>query len=164
MASSIISLFAFCCVGLSLILAPISPTVAKSSPQDFVDAHNAIRAEYGVGPVTWNKTLAEYAQKYAETRIATCEMEHSMGPYGENLAEAFETTTAELTVNYWASEKKFYNHQANKCVEEECGHFLQVVWKDTTSIGCAEVKCNNNYIFTICNYYPPGGYPDQLPY
>lgn len=42
------------------------------------------------------------------------------------------------------------------------GHFSQIVWASTTSVGCATGYCANlqgatytNY-FTICNYYPPG--------
>ncbi|XP_022952845.1 basic form of pathogenesis-related protein 1-like [Cucurbita moschata] len=139
-------------VGIALILAQISLTIAESSPKDWVDATNAIRAENGVGPVSWNTTLATYALDYAKTRIATCEMEHSDGPYAENLAEAYEKTTAELTVKFWASEKEFYDPKTKKCVKEECGHFLNLVAKDTTSIGCAEVKCDNNFIFSICDY------------
>ncbi|XP_023511684.1 basic form of pathogenesis-related protein 1-like [Cucurbita pepo subsp. pepo] len=146
-------LSAFWIVGIALILAPISPTIAKSSPKDFVDAHNAIRAENGVGPVSWNTTLATFALDYAKTRIATCELEHSSGPYAENIAEAYEKSTAELIVKLWASEKEFYDPITKKCVKEECGHFLNIVAKDTTSIGCAEVKCDNNFIFTICDYY-----------
>ncbi|XP_023511603.1 basic form of pathogenesis-related protein 1-like [Cucurbita pepo subsp. pepo] len=151
-------------LGLALILASISPTVAESTPKEFVDAHNAVRANYGVGPVSWNTTLAVDAQDFARTMIGTCEMVYSNGLYGENMALAYEKTTAELTVNYWASEKKFYEYKSNKCIEEECGHFRQVVWKDTTSIGCAEVECIKDYILTVCNYYPPGNYADQLPY
>ncbi|KAL5224662.1 hypothetical protein ABZP36_011301 [Zizania latifolia] len=33
----------------------------------------------------WNATLAKYAQKYAEERKGDCKLEHSTGPYGENL-------------------------------------------------------------------------------
>lgn len=69
-----------------------------------------------------------FAQNYAKTKIATCEMEHSMEPYGENLTEAFETTTTELTVNYWGSEKNICDHRSNKCVEEQCGKFSFRIW------------------------------------
>ncbi|XP_022148837.1 basic form of pathogenesis-related protein 1-like [Momordica charantia] len=144
-----------CLVGLTLALTltmTATVAVANSSPKDFVDVHNAIRAENGVGPVAWNTTLADYAENFAKTRVDTCEMEHSMGPYAENLAEAFESTTAEATVKFWATEKEFYDPKANKCVNDECGHFMNVVGKDTKYIGCAEVRCKNNYIFTICNY------------
>ena len=51
--------------------------------------HNQARSEVGVGPLSWNQTLAAYAQNYADQRSGDCEMEHSGGPYGENLAEGY---------------------------------------------------------------------------
>lgn len=67
----------------------VNITLAQNSPQDYVDAHNAVRAEVGVGPITWNNTVAAYAQKYANSRVENCELEHSGGPYGENIAEGY---------------------------------------------------------------------------
>jgi hypothetical protein len=48
---------------------------------------------------------------------------------------------------------------------ESWGHFSQIVWQSTTSIGCATVNCPNGLAntgggvspwFTVCNYSPPG--------
>lgn len=37
------------------------------------------------------------------------------------------------------------------------GHFTQVVWKDSTHVGCGSAKCDNlGYYMTVCNYSPPG--------
>lgn len=49
---------------------------------------------------------------------------------------------------------------------EKWGHFSQIVWKDTTHVGCATVMCNglgnidssSSLPFTVCNYSPPGNY------
>ncbi|EER39652.1 conserved hypothetical protein [Histoplasma capsulatum H143] len=39
------------------------------------------------------------------------------------------------------------------------GHFSQIVWKDTNTVGCATVKCSNNLRWnTVCNYGPPGNF------
>lgn len=164
--SNIIS--ALCLLGLTLtlILASIAPVMAESYPKNYIAAHNAIRAEVGVEPVHWNTTLAAYAQNYANTKIATCQMEHSGGPYGENLAEGYEIMTAETAVSLWADERKHYDYNSNTCVNDSshCLHYTQLVWRNTKSIGCAQVKCQNNWVFLICNYYPPGNYIGQRPY
>lgn len=45
------------------------------------------------------------------------------------------------------------------------GHYSQLVWRDTTSVGCATTYCpqglanagrNIPPYFTVCNYYPSG--------
>ena len=47
----------------------------------------------------------------------------------------------------------------------------QIVWTNTTSVGCATVDCsasglantggNVSPYFTVCNYYPPGNYEGE---
>ncbi|KAL0412674.1 UNVERIFIED_CONTAM: Pathogenesis-related protein 1A [Sesamum radiatum] len=65
-------------------------------------------------------------------------MKHSDGPYGENLAKGSWDVNATEAVQMWLDEKKFYNVGSNTCVEGEmCGHYTQVVWRDTTHVGCA---------------------------
>lgn len=46
------------------------------------------------------------------------------------------------------------------------GHMTQMVWKETTAVGCATVDCSSQGLaktggnvspyFTVCNYYPQG--------
>ena len=143
------------------------PTIPTPSHphQDFIDEHNKARAEVGVGPITWNDTLAAYAQKYADSKIDTCEMVHSEGPYGENLAEGHGEMTGAQAVKFWVTEKDNYDYASNKCVgDDECGHYTQVVWRNSTRLGCASAKCKNGWVFVICNYDPPGNYQDERPY
>ncbi|KAK4758529.1 hypothetical protein SAY87_019830 [Trapa incisa] len=85
----------------------------EKSYQDFVDTHNSIRAEVGVGPIAWNHTLAAYTQKYANERIQDCDMEHPSGtPYGRKRSSSggrrSQTTTMSRTTTTrrattWAS-------------------------------------------------------------
>ncbi|XP_020096396.1 pathogenesis-related protein PRB1-3-like [Ananas comosus] len=155
--------FAMLC---AVLLCMAHATRGQNSPQDYVDAHNAARAAVGVGPVTWDDTVAAYAQNYANERIGDCQLVHSGGPYGENLFEGFGADyTAADAVNDWVSEKQYYDHATNTCAQgQECGHYTQVVWRDSTTIGCARVVCNNGWIFITCNYNPPGNIVGQSPY
>nr|AVY54503.1 Hum s 3 allergen [Humulus scandens] len=141
------------------------PTDNKSSHKAYLDAHNAVRAKVGVGPMTWNKTLEDYAQKYANSRLSNkCEFEHSGGPYGENLCEGYGEMPGEQAVKYWADEKSHYDYASNSCVGGECGHYTQLVWRNSVQLGCARTMCSNGWMFVICSYYPPGNYLDQRPY
>ena len=155
--------FALAC---AMFLAMAHTTIAQNSPQDFVSAHNAARAAVGVGPVSWDNTVAAYAQNYANQRIGDCKLVHSGGPYGENLfwGSGREYTAADA-VNLWVSEKQWYDYSTNTCAAGKvCGHYTQVVWRDSTHIGCARVTCNSGAIFIICNYYPPGNIVGERPY
>ncbi|KAJ4962464.1 hypothetical protein NE237_022403 [Protea cynaroides] len=148
-------------------LALIFYSHAQSNPQDYVDAHNTVRAEVGVGPITWNDSIAAYAEKYANSRVGDCALEHSMGPYGENLAIGGAGTDA---INMWVSEKPHYDPSSNSCTGVDgphgCLHYTQVVWRDSIRLGCGRAKCNgqNDAFFVICSYDPPGNYEGSRPY
>ncbi|KAG8364179.1 hypothetical protein BUALT_Bualt19G0100100 [Buddleja alternifolia] len=152
----------------SLVLFSTMATKAfsqtQNSPQNFLDAHNNARAQVGVQPLVWNDTVANYALQYANQRSADCNLQHSGGPYGENLAGGSGELSAVDAVGLWVGEKSFYNYDSNSCVGGECLHYTQVVWKDSTRLGCARVQCSSGSIFVICSYDPRGNYIGQRPY
>ncbi|XP_057977295.1 pathogenesis-related protein 1A-like [Malania oleifera] len=154
----------FFMVAFTSMSSPIS--LAQNSPQDYLDAHNAARGEVGVVPMVWNDTVAAYAQHYALERAADCNLEHSSeDPYGENIAEASYDCSAGAAVQLWVDEKKYYDYATNTCAPDQvCGHYTQVVWNQSTDLGCAKVLCYNGYTFVTCNYYPPGNYIGERPY
>ncbi|KIJ56982.1 hypothetical protein M422DRAFT_85976, partial [Sphaerobolus stellatus SS14] len=126
----------------------------------YLDAHNNARAAHDAAPLTWSNSLAYAAQTWANR----CVMQHSggsLGPYGENLAwgpPGFKPTDA---VNLWNSEKNQYN--PGKPI---MSHFTQVVWRNTSQVGCASTTCprliNNDVgIMYVCEYNPPGNWAGQ---
>ncbi|XP_021865630.1 pathogenesis-related protein 1A-like [Spinacia oleracea] len=139
---------------------------AQNSSQDYVNSHNAARTAVGVGNIRWDERVADYARRYANQRRGDCAMRHSVGPYGENLASgsgAFMTGTA--AVKLWVDEKVNYNYNSNTCASGKvCGHYTQVVWRNSVRVGCARVRCNNGWFFVTCNYDPPGNWAGQRPY
>lgn len=87
---------------------------------------------------------------------------HSQGgPSGENLAAEFENST--LAVDAWAAEESKYNWKKAKFTHAT-GHFTQLVWRNTTSVGCGLVACDNDADegvkgdYLVCEYWPPGNY------
>jgi hypothetical protein len=144
-----------------------------------LDAHNQARATARPTPspplprLQWS---AE-ATKTAEAWAARCTFEHNpdRGPFGENLAAATPGawTTAQV-VKDWASEAAHYDPARNTCAPGKvCGHYTQLVWRNTTLVGCARRTCTKNSPFGrdfptwelwVCNYAPPGNVVGQRPY
>ncbi|KAL3515409.1 hypothetical protein ACH5RR_022311 [Cinchona calisaya] len=147
-----------------LLLIQINPIQAQNSPNDFLHGHNVARAQVGVKPLVWNQSVAAYAENYAHKRAIDCDLEHSMGPFGENIAEGGNEFSGSDAVNMWVGEKPFYDYKSNSCVGDECLHYTQVVWRDSIHLGCARAKCANGWWFITCNYHPPGNYIGQRPY
>ncbi|CAL5067213.1 unnamed protein product [Urochloa decumbens] len=134
------------CLALAAAAVLVPPCTAQNSPEDFVDLHNAARAEAGVGPVS-------------------CGSEY----YGENIlvGGAGYDWSASDAVGYWVAERHWYDHGSNSCSApegESCGHYTQVVWRDSVTIGCARAVCSDGSVFFTCNYSPPGNYIGESPY
>ena len=153
---------------------PASSADEPAELKGITSLHNAARA--AVSPVAtpavpslvWSDTVASAAQAWA----ARCEFEHSGGKYGENIyASAGGNLSAKDVVGSWVGEAKDYDYAANSC-NGVCGHYTQVVWRDSARLGCAFAKCTTNspfsgfpeWQFVVCNYDPPGNFNGQKPY
>ncbi|GJS49261.1 pathogenesis-related leaf protein 4-like protein [Tanacetum coccineum] len=149
-----------------VVLTILHTNDALTEQEEFLNTHNSARSQVGVANVVWNATVATYALNYANQRKADCNLVHSGGPYGENLAEGSGTFTATAAVNLWVAEQAYYTYSTNTCASGHvCGHYTQVVWRTSDQIGCARVQCRNNgWWFVICNYYRPGNYVGQSPF
>jgi uncharacterized protein YkwD len=147
--------------------APADP--APPAPSDFASAmlaeHNRYRARHCAPPLTWSAEIAERAQHWADRlRDHGCGLEHSHGPYGENLAAA----TAGLldtaaVVAMWYREIEAYDFKRGG-FSMQTGHFTQVVWRGTARLGCARSTCGgaDGADVWVCNYDPPGNYEGQF--
>jgi pathogenesis-related protein 1 len=103
---------------------------------------------------------------YANSRKSDCNLVHSSGPYGENLAKGSSGTfTGVAAVNLWVNEKQNYDYNTNSCINGgQCLHYTQVVWSNSVHLGCARVQCTNGWWFVTCNYDSPGNVVGQTPY
>lgn len=131
-----------------------SYTDANNLQTDILNSTNFYRYEHNATALTWNVSLASYAQSWA----SRCQWQHSGGPYGENLAAGYPDVAA--AVDGWGDERGKYNFQTPTGFSEATGHFTQLVWKGTTSTGCAAANCTGkggmDGFFLVCEYYPPG--------
>ncbi|CAG7887655.1 unnamed protein product [Brassica rapa] len=137
-----------------------------SFEDQFLAPHNSVRTSLGLSPLVWDGRIASYATWWANQRRYDCSLTHSTGPYGENLFWGSGSDwTPTFAVESWTVEAKSYNHMTNSCEGGMCGHYTQIVWRDTKRIGCARVVCENGAgVFITCNYDPPGNYVGENPY
>lgn len=143
-------------------------TGSAASPMSsaMVSLHNSVRSRVGVGPMTWSNELAGVAQQWANHLIANGQFAHSHNPnYGENLYEIQgAAATPNMVVKAWADEVSDYNYSTNACTGSKmCGHYTQMVWADTTQVGCATAKSGPREVW-VCEYNPPGNWVGRRPY
>jgi len=143
----------------------------SSDKESVVNRHNEIRQELYTGAdVSWSDTVASTAQAYAEVLASKGTMEHDMNtPYGENLAIATYNIDYTTATNMWYEEKPYYDYASNDCISGEmCGHYTQIIWKDTTEIGCGSAIIQTgrfeNGVIVVCRYNPSGNYIGVQPY
>jgi len=134
--------------------------------EQMVAAHNAWRSPLGLPPLEWSDELAVVAQDWAEKLLVKGRMQHSQdNDYGENLATARNRQlSVETVVNLWGDEVSDYDYDTNRCAPGKvCGHYTQIVWAETTKVGCGMAR-ENGLEMWVCNYDPPGNYVGERPY
>ncbi|KAI0815183.1 CAP domain-containing protein [Irpex lacteus] len=137
---------------------PSSGATSGSDIQQYLSAHNTVRAQHGASALTWSDNLASKAQQWANN----CVFQHSggsLGPFGENLAAGTGSSYGIASaVKSWTDEVSEYDSS-----NPQPSHFTQVVWKASTQVGCAVASCNGIFDasfglakFYVCEYSPQG--------
>lgn len=142
------------------------PTAAppRGVPAAITDAHNDVRKKVGVAPLRWSAALARHAQQWADHLASKgCALEHHRSDaYGENLFWSSAASSPSEVVAEWAAEAQHYDHGKNRC-RGTCGHYTQVVWSSSRTLGCGMARCGEAQIW-VCNYDPPGNVVGESPY
>ena len=132
--------------------------------RDMVAAHASVRERLGIAPLVWSGRLATHAQEWADTLLARKQFAHpKSSPYGQNLFEITgAAASAAEVVNAWAAESQYYDYNSNRC-RGRCGHYTQIVWRDTREVGCAVARGGGREVW-VCDYDPPGNWVGKRPY
>jgi len=135
---------------------PRGPSRLATDAQQILDAHNRYRAQHCAAPLSWSPKLEQVAARWAQSLVDQgCKFGHSGGQYGENLAAGTSgTLDGNAVAAMWYDEIKEYSFDRGG-FSMNTGHFTQVVWRDTTEMGCAKATCRGMDIW-VCNYNPAG--------
>lgn len=151
------------CVGIGLA-APAMPQ-DRTAQQDWLAAHNAERAQFGVPPLHWSNALERDARIWARRIAEDGVMQHSAHGQrygaGENLwMGTAGYYTPQQMIRHFADEKQDFVAGSFPNVSRtgnwgDVGHFTQIVWGDTREVGCA-LAHSERYDFLVCRYWPAG--------
>ncbi|CAK7231386.1 hypothetical protein SBRCBS47491_007913 [Sporothrix bragantina] len=163
--------------------------IGITQPTDYasvaINAHNIHRLNHSAPAASWNAQLAADAAIVA----ASCKFAHNQtvggGGYGQNIASYgssanLAASSPSLFVNRAVTDQ-WYNGELplypvagygqptpDLTNFEAWGHFSQVVWVASTSVGCASQYCAAGTIFptfnswfTVCNYQATGNVATQ---
>lgn len=155
---------------LLLMLCVIGAAAPADAPpgfaQEMLTAHNAVRRKIGVPPLKWSDKLAGRAAEWANT-LAKTGASRMQGIAGQNIAYTSPPGTAKAgnVVAAWAAEASNYDHEKNACIDGKarCHHFTQVVWRNSSFLGCATAHDAQRDIW-VCDYDPPGNDMAEKPY
>jgi pathogenesis-related protein 1 len=144
---------------------------------ELVAAHNRWRSRVGVEPIRWSNHLAESSQAWANALARRgCRLQHSVTEeVGENLflrgprrtgrLRQFELATPSEVVDAWGNESRYYSYTRNRCTDgQSCGHYTQVIWRETEAVGCAISVCSDSAQVWVCQYWPAGNVVGRRPY
>ncbi|CAI5499433.1 unnamed protein product [Closterium sp. Naga37s-1] len=148
-------------------------TNAAADYEGILEEHNKARQEVGVPDLAWDDGVAATAQEWAnELASIGCPLEHGGAEgLGQNL---YWLSPAGLipqedrgAVQSWVDEKADWTPSPipDGCADGKmCGHYTQVVWRDTTHVGCASAQCPDGSGMWVCDYSPPGNFVGQTPF
>lgn len=156
----------------------VEPGVLTQARIDqLLEQHNCHRERYGLEPLKWDEDLARSAQAYADKGVvayvdrgifAHSDASERKG-IGENLAVG---TPASIDAKGWIEEERLY-----PCGDpipgsltpefQKYGHWTQMLWSDTDSVGCgvsARPNASGAMIeFLACHYSPAGNIGGSTP-
>lgn len=145
---------------------PIAPLIDDPRFQaDALAAHNIERALVGVDPLVWNDDLARDALAWANALAKVGRLQHApQRTHGENLwlNTAGRRTVASM-VGGWSIEKTMFIptalHPDVSTTKNwpDVGHYSQMVWSDTSRVGCAVARGSGKDIL-VCRYEPIGNW------
>ncbi|XP_064812435.1 peptidase inhibitor 16-like [Oncorhynchus masou masou] len=166
-------------VGLYVIVTqcPATCQLSQEDTETLMELHNSYRGQVVpsatyMSKVKWDEKLKILAEGYAVKCMWEPNPDLELLNMGENLFVSNEPLDLNMTMEKWFLEHLDYDYNNNSCQEDKmCGHYTQMVWADSHSVGCAAHRCDTieglsfeKVNFLVCNYYPKDKFKDEKPY
>lgn len=144
-----------------------------------LSAHNGYRTTHHSPNMTISDSLNSTAQTWAQYLATNAVLQHSdpsqRNNAGENLYVSYTTATSidpatlgNAAVKKWYDEVSAYDYN-NPVFSGTTGHFTQVVWNNSTQLGCGAAQgtktingTNYNAFYVVCQYAPAGNVQGQF--
>jgi len=143
----------------------VKTTSSESDPfiSRCLELHNDERALFNIPGLTWNADLAETALAWAKQLASKGSLSHSSGRVhiGENVSyTGTKANSIDRLIGMWLDEKKYFVYKpypdcSNSGDSSDVGHYTQLIWKDTTELGCG-LSTKSGKDFLVCQYKTSG--------
>jgi len=159
--------------------------LTTSEKEAILKKHNDLRAQVeatNMQKMYWDDDLALEARNWARQ----CDLWHEPNPLrnleqypiGQNIFfwYGYPRTIERFmwAVQFWYDEGQCYDFATQTCNPmcdknrqvTQCGHYTQLVWAESTRMGCSYVRCGGGGYEhrLICNYAPTGNIVGKNPY
>lgn len=129
--------------------------------------HNQLRALHGAPPLRLDIDICNKSQHYAEQLANNNNLIQDTDnkffeSYGENIYSNMNGLNPEKMVSTWYNEIKEYNYDNPEEDPGNTGHFTQIVWKNTQTVGFGFAKNKQNYYYGVAHYYPAGNVMNEF--
>lgn len=141
--------------------------------QRLLAVHNRERAVLNLPPLRWNAQLAGDAMRWSGRLAAAPRLEHEGDGARSGQGENVWMGTAgrfvpETMVGHWVEEKAHFTRGTFPRVSRtgawaDVGHYTQIVWRDTSEVGCAVARGRQMDVL-VCRYARPGNVMGQAPF
>eukprot|EP01023_Acetabularia_acetabulum_P063866 TRINITY_DN8108_c1_g1_i1.p1 TRINITY_DN8108_c1_g1~~TRINITY_DN8108_c1_g1_i1.p1 ORF type:complete len:610 (+),score=97.18 TRINITY_DN8108_c1_g1_i1:125-1954(+) len=122
----------------------------------FLEAHNVIRSAHCLPDLRWSYQLALEAQIQAEKCSPTA------GPGQSVFYEQSSSATPLDVISKWYSPSENLDYSSLPPISKKTRALYQLLWEETTTVGCGQYDCDSNIKVVVCAYNPKGNDPKTI--
>lgn len=150
----------FFCNGQSIIVE-----FNDSIRQEVLNTHNLYRWALGIDSLSYDDSLEKEAIEWVLFLAEKNKLVHAThrNNHGENLAKTSFVLSVDNAINMWGIERLNYNH-FTFFKDNTVGHYTQMVWQETSKVGCGLAKNVEGDYFLVCRYSPHGNIVSEHPF